>query len=115
MIKVYFDRDAEGRIVAFEAEGHALYARAGQDIVCSAISALLQNAVVGIKEQLGLEISLKKTKGCLKVSIRGFDGKEKEAEAILETTVLSLQAIAEEERYKDYIRVYENEGARGIL
>ncbi|MEW5766566.1 MAG: ribosomal-processing cysteine protease Prp [bacterium] len=106
MIKVYFDRDAQGRIVAFETKGHALYAEPGRDIVCAAVSALLQNVVVGLKQYLGLEIDHQKNKGWMRVSIRGFKGKEKEAAALLETMALSLRAIAGEERYQGYVKVY---------
>lgn len=44
----FFRRDAQ--IIGFEFKGHAEYAQAGRDIVCSAISALSQTAVIGLTE-----------------------------------------------------------------
>ena len=37
-----------GRLVGFEAKGHSGYAEAGEDIVCAAVSAVMQTAVIGI-------------------------------------------------------------------
>lgn len=49
MIHVTFLR-SQGRLVGFDCTGHADYAEAGQDIVCSAVSALTQTAVLGLVE-----------------------------------------------------------------
>ena len=40
--------------IGFEAEGHTGYAEEGSDIVCAAVSALTQGAVIGLKEVIGL-------------------------------------------------------------
>ena len=49
----FFDQD--GRITGFSCSGHSGYAEEGSDIVCAAISALTQGAVIGLKEVIGLE------------------------------------------------------------
>lgn len=42
MIKIIYEADPEGGKLAMRAEGHAGYAPAGQDIVCAAVSCLMQ-------------------------------------------------------------------------
>lgn len=42
MIKIIYVADPEGRKLTMRAEGHAGYAPAGQDIVCAAVSCLMQ-------------------------------------------------------------------------
>ncbi|MBM3460790.1 MAG: ribosomal-processing cysteine protease Prp [Armatimonadetes bacterium] len=49
MIRVTVRRDPLGRIAAFEARGHAAYDEEGFDIVCAAVSALLQTALLGLE------------------------------------------------------------------
>ena len=45
MVEVRFQRAPDGLVERFEARGHAGYARAGRDIVCSAVTAVLFTAV----------------------------------------------------------------------
>ena len=42
MIKIIYVADPEGGKLTMRAEGHAGYAPAGQDIVCAAVSCLMQ-------------------------------------------------------------------------
>lgn len=49
MIRITMAR-SNGRSVGFDCTGHAGFAEAGRDIVCSAVSALTQTAVLGITE-----------------------------------------------------------------
>lgn len=51
MIEVKIQRAPDGLVEHFEAKGHAGYAEAGKDIVCSAVTAVLFTAV-GYAEEL---------------------------------------------------------------
>jgi hypothetical protein len=55
MTSVTFFRQ-EGRLVGFRASGHTGYAEAGEDIVCAAVSALCQTAVLGVQRVIGLPV-----------------------------------------------------------
>ena len=44
----------DGRTVGFTSTGHAGYGEAGEDIVCSAISALTQTCYLGLTQVVGL-------------------------------------------------------------
>ena len=58
MTTVTIDRLPSGSITAFRSSGHAGYAASGSDIVCAAISAILQTAALGLREVAGLFIAL---------------------------------------------------------
>jgi len=49
-----------GQIVAFEVTGHTGYGKHGQDIVCAAISTIVQTAEVGIVTYLGISANVTK-------------------------------------------------------
>ena len=49
MIRITMAR-SNGRSVGFDCTGHAGFAEEGKDIVCSAVSAVTQTAVIGITE-----------------------------------------------------------------
>lgn len=50
MIKVIYEADPEGGKLTMRAEGHAGYAPAGQDIVCAAVSCLIQTLAYSAAE-----------------------------------------------------------------
>ena len=50
MIKIIYEADPEGGKLTMKAEGHAGYAPAGQDIVCAAVSCLMQTLAYSAAE-----------------------------------------------------------------
>ena len=50
---------SDGLYCGFSCTGHAEYADPGEDIVCSAVSALTQTCVYGLTEELGLNCGVK--------------------------------------------------------
>lgn len=50
MIKIIYEADPEGGKLTMRAEGHAWYAPAGQDIVCAAVSCLMQTLAYSAAE-----------------------------------------------------------------
>lgn len=63
MIKIIYEADPEGGKLTMRAEGHAGYAPAGQDIVCAAVSCLMQTLAYSAAED-------EKTSSCI------YQGKE---------------------------------------
>ncbi len=56
MVKVKFSiRD--GKFVGVECNGHCEYAEYGADIVCASLSSIVQTAVLGIMQILGINIA----------------------------------------------------------
>ena len=94
-----------GRTVGFVSTGHAGYGEAGEDIVCSAISALTQTCflgltrVVGLKEGEDVFASVDETKG-MRCELAGDTRGEQleKAELLFLTMEAGLASIAEEYR-----------------
>lgn len=102
MTTITLVRDDSQKIVEFWVTGHADYSNKGSDIVCAAVSAVVQTAVEGLKKYLPEEIHVQKGKGILHVSItKGKDSPE--TSVILETMLLGLKKI--EEKYQEYVRI----------
>ncbi len=95
MVNVKVWRNDIEQIVSFEAFGHSGYGYQGQDIVCAAISILLQTAVMGLEGYLNLSPKVEIKDGFLKCHLRQkLDAlKAEKAAAILETMLIGLQEI----------------------
>ena len=57
MIRIVFYRTDAG-LTGFRAHGHAGYAELGSDIVCAAVSAVLQTACMGVENVLHIDMSV---------------------------------------------------------
>lgn len=80
-----------GHIYKVEAKGHSGYAAEGSDIVCAAISALTQGAVLGLKKVASVKVTATESEGELVFEISESNPA---SDAILETMLLSLQDIS---------------------
>ncbi|MDI3299130.1 MAG: ribosomal-processing cysteine protease Prp [Bacillota bacterium] len=97
MIRARVARDRRGRILFLAIQGHAGYAEPGRDIVCAAVSAIAQTALLGLEERLGLKPAVRLEAGDFALDLRGLAGSEIErAQDILATAVLGLEATARE-------------------
>ncbi len=109
MINVKFFRNSDNVINKVRASGHSGYAEAGSDIVCSSVSSLLLNALVGLKEVLKLPISEKRNdrdgflEFSLPSSINAADLEK--AMVLLNATFISLREV--EKHYKKYLKMEE--------
>jgi uncharacterized protein YsxB (DUF464 family) len=90
-----------GAITGFRVRGHAGFAAAGQDIVCAAASALVLSAVHGLRQYCAVRPKISDTASQFQMSLP--NGGNPEAQAVLETTVSGLQAIAA--AYPGYMRI----------
>ena len=100
---------SKGQFVGFEASGHTGYSEEGSDIVCSAVSALTQGALIGLTEVLGLHPTIRHSDAGLSCRLEdgiSESGLEK-ADLILKTMALSLRSAAA--TYGDYIKIVERE------
>ncbi len=90
----------EGHIMGLEVKGHTGLGEEGTDIVCAAISALTQGALMGLKEVAKLNVESNIGDGYLSFKI--LETNEK-ADAILETLYIALKDIAK--GYKRHIKM----------
>lgn len=68
MIRVSVQRDLQNRPASVEIEGHALFAAHGRDIVCAAVSVLVQTVVFAMEDLLELTLPLRMEEGYLWLS-----------------------------------------------
>lgn len=109
MIRVTIVRK-NGSITGYHALGHAEYAEMGSDIVCAAVSTVMQNPLAGIQEVLHLHPQYGfDGDGYLTVNFDELDyqGKEKEVSALLETMIVMLREL--ERSYPKNIKLVEKE------
>jgi uncharacterized protein len=79
--------------VSLEVRGHAGFAPAGNDIVCAAVSALVQSGAHGVARRAGARASVRDDPhGAYVLDVPGGGGAR--AQALLESTVDGLRAIA---------------------
>ncbi len=92
-----------------EAKGHSLFDRKGKDIVCAAISTILQNWLLGIVELCKVGTSTQKNEGFLKVEVMELNDSVK---LLSQNMFLGLKAI--EKQYKENIKIVveEKDGSR---
>ncbi len=95
--------------VGFEATGHADFADPGSDIVCSAVSALTQTTLMGLKEIVKAPAGFSMEDGNL-YCILGDDSSEEqlqEAKLLLNVMRLGLESIAQ--TYREHLIITERE------
>jgi len=107
MIEVNVVRDNCGFIRQITIKGHAGFAEYGNDIVCSAVSAVAYTAVGALGDLAGISDIHKEKDGFMLISMpEGITGQQKQtAGIILETTVIGLKQI--EMEYGRYVKVLD--------
>ncbi|WP_337995011.1 ribosomal-processing cysteine protease Prp [Paenibacillus thermotolerans] len=98
------DRATEA-IRGFEVDGHALFANAGQDIVCAGVSAVTVGTVNAAEAVAGVELDALMEEGKLHVAVpeKLSEEREKALQIVLESMVVMLESI--EDSYGEYIRL----------
>lgn len=98
MITIALHRNKEFRLTGFEISGHSGYGEAGSDIVCAAVSALAQTALLGLLDYDEQHVQYEISDGALTVRVMK-DGVV--PQAILHTMELGLKEISKQ--YSEYV------------
>ena len=105
MVKVTVYKNENHQSVGFKTLGHAGYAEAGQDIVCSAISILTINTLNSIEKFTDDAFKAEAADGMVRWKFTELP-LSKEAHLLMDSLVLGLQDI--QENYgKKYIKIIE--------
>ncbi len=94
MLDVTFYRDGRERLSRFCASGHAEFADHGEDIVCAAVSAILQAARLGLEAHAKIPVEVEMRAGDLDLRIPESARGDAAVEAIVATAELSVEQIA---------------------
>jgi len=107
MTSIFIKKNANGEITDFTADGHAEYGVEGEDIVCAAVSSIIQTAALGIIMKAGVQAKLTRDdkKGYFKLELpNGVTAAQRhDCNVILDTMVLGLGDLAE--NYSDFIEL----------
>ncbi|MEG1529218.1 MAG: ribosomal-processing cysteine protease Prp [Clostridia bacterium] len=104
MTKVKFSTK-NGKFVSVESEGHTDYADEGSDIVCAALSSILQTAVLGLMQAAGINVDYKidEERGYLRAEVPSNlnSSQAHDADLILKTAYLGASDLYE--TFSDFI------------
>lgn len=111
MINLVF-KEKGNLIIGFACNGHSGYACEGEDIVCAAVSSLVQNVEICLSEVLNIKLNVqrsdKNAKFELNLAKNVSQSDIEKAQDILKALKISSQRI--EKEYKKYLKVeVENE------
>ena len=109
MITVHIVRDDKfNRICSFSVEGHANYAKHGEDIVCAGVSAVSVGTVNAIEALAGVELPVKVKDGFVSSSVPSFKDVEVDSKVqlLLESMIVMLDTIAQS--YGSHVTVYDS-------
>ena len=104
MVNVKFSTQ-NGKFVGVECIGHCEYAEEGEDVVCAALSSVVQTAVLGLMSVVGINVGYETNpetgylKAILPKSLTKSD--EHDADVILRTAYLGVSDLYE--TFSDYI------------
>ena len=103
MLEVNFTRDSRQRLSSVFAAGHADFANHGEDIVCAAVSAILQAARLGLEAHAGIDVAARQSPGELNITVPENERDREDVRAILATAELSVAQIASQ--FPDHVAV----------
>ena len=103
MVELHVREDSRQRLSSFFATGHAGWAESGEDVVCAAVSAILQAAWLGLSEVAHVEVTASRENGRLAVAWPESARTDPSVLAIVGTAALSVERIALQ--YPDHVRV----------
>ena len=99
-----FENDHE-ECIGFQTEGHAEYSEAGQDIVCAAVSMLVINTINAIDLYTDDEASLISDEESGMISWNLKQRPSAGTELLLNTMILGLRQMADDDNYAEYIQL----------
>jgi hypothetical protein len=103
VLEVSFVRDDRGRLAAVRAFGHADYDQAGDDVVCAAVSAILQAARLGLEQHAKIRLEAAQESGMLDMAWPPEARDDAAVVAIVRTAELAVHEIADQ--YPEHVRI----------
>ena len=103
MVEVRVRKDSRDRLSSFFASGHAGWAESGEDVVCAAVSAILQAAWLGLSDVAMVAVIATREDGRLELTWPVQSRADAAVAAIVGTAAISVERIASQ--YPDHVRV----------
>lgn len=106
MTTVKFER-IDGKIISVECSGHTCYVDEGEDVICAALSSIVQTAVLGLLQVAKIDVDYKvdEEKGYLKAILPKnlSEARRHDADTILETLLLGVADL--NQGFSDFIEL----------
>ena len=100
MIRVVFYKDSKDEYIGFSLSGHAGYAKAGQDIVCAAVSALCLNTVNSVEAFTKDLIRLKTDEAAGVLKLRFVNTVSPESKLLTDALKLGREGIRDNNNFR---------------
>ncbi len=104
MLEVTFYEDGRQRLSSFFATGHADAGVHGEDVVCAAVSAVLQAARLGLEEYERVDLAVEQKSGNMRLTVPETRRDDEGVRAILAAAALSVRQIAAQ--YPQHVRYF---------
>lgn len=103
MTEAKFYKSTKG-YTTIECIGHTGYAESGSDIVCAAISSLINSTLVGLKKVLQVKVKVKQidSAGYIRIDIPKESVGDNGVEILVSTCMESIKMLSRD--YRDYIK-----------
>ena len=104
-------RMAEGRITGFDSQGHSVYAEAGADIVCAAVTSAVRLVEATVNDVLGLAASVKIREQDAAILFRLPGGLDPTTESTCQSLLTGLMVYLTQlhDEYPDNVEVLEDD------
>ncbi|HEY8313916.1 MAG TPA: ribosomal-processing cysteine protease Prp [Candidatus Baltobacteraceae bacterium] len=102
MLEVTFCRDSHDRLSSLFATGHADAAEPGEDVVCAAVSAILQAARLGLEAHARIQLEVVQRAGDMSLQWPQAARDDASVQAIVATAELAIRQIAKQ--YPAHVR-----------
>jgi uncharacterized protein len=103
VLVVTFTEDSRKRLSSVFAQGHALAGDHGEDVVCAAVSAIVQAARLGLEAYAGVELEVRQESGDFWMRWPEAQRDDASVRAIVTTAELSIEQIARQ--YPTHVRL----------
>jgi uncharacterized protein len=94
VLEVTFYRDGHDRLAGVRASGHTDFAEYGHDVVCAAVSAILQAARLGLEHYAGGALAASQAPGELDAIVEESQRDVESVQAIVTTAELAISRVA---------------------
>ncbi len=110
MTEVVFFKNGNN-IVKVSCSGHTGYAEYGSDIVCSALSSIVQSTALGLRKVIGIKLKVtrndKKGEYCMELPKHLDADTMASSQVLLSTLLLSVRDLAD--GYSEFIKLEERD------
>jgi uncharacterized protein len=109
VLVVTFTKDSRNRLSSVFAQGHALAGDHGEDVVCAAVSAIVQAARLGLEAHAGVALDVHQESGDFQMRWPEANRDDEAVRAIVATAELSIEQIARQ--YPAHVRFVRKDDA----